>query len=83
MRQFDTVEILIVEDNPNDAELTIRALGEQKLANRIYIVEDGAQARDFIFCRRKFAERKPGNEQCWTVLAFDKSAPEREFLRSV
>ncbi|MBM4146739.1 MAG: response regulator [Nitrospira sp.] len=59
MNQYDAVEILIVEDNPNDAELTIMALKEQNLANKIYVVEDGEAALDFIFCRGQFAERKP------------------------
>jgi two-component system response regulator len=59
MNQFNAVEILIVEDNPNDAELTIMALKEQNLANKIYVVEDGEEALDFIFCRGQFAERKP------------------------
>ena len=59
MNQFDAVEILIVEDNPNDAELTVRVLREQNLANQIFIAEDGAEALDFIFCRGKYAERNP------------------------
>jgi two-component system, response regulator len=59
MNQFDAVEILIVEDNPNDAELTVRALKEQNLANRMFIAEDGAEALDFIFCRGKYADRHP------------------------
>ncbi len=59
MNQFDAVEILIVEDNPNDAELTVRVLKEQNLANQIFIAEDGAEALDFIFCRGKFSGRNP------------------------
>ncbi|MFZ5907422.1 MAG: response regulator [Nitrospirota bacterium] len=59
MNQFDAIEILIVEDNPNDVELTVRALREQNLANQIFIAEDGEAALDFIFCRGKFSERKP------------------------
>jgi two-component system response regulator len=58
MNQFDAVEILIVEDNPDDVELTIRALKEQNLANRIFVAEDGEEALDFIFCRGKFADRQ-------------------------
>jgi len=61
MRNFDPVDILIVEDNPNDAELTIRALKKQNLANRFFLVEDGAEALDFIFCRGKFEARKECN----------------------
>jgi two-component system, response regulator len=58
MKNFDPVDILIVEDNPADAELTIRALKKQNLANNIFVVEDGADALDFIFARGKYEERK-------------------------
>lgn len=57
MENYHAVDILIVEDNPNDAELTIRALKKQKLANNMYVVEDGATALDFIFCRGKYEAR--------------------------
>lgn len=59
MRNFDPVEILIVEDNPNDAELTIRALKKQNLANDFYVAEDGQQALDFVFCKGEFSSRSP------------------------
>jgi two-component system response regulator len=45
------VDILLVEDNANDAELTIRALRRNKLVNNIQVVEDGVEALDLIFCR--------------------------------
>ncbi|MBW8334484.1 MAG: response regulator [Prolixibacteraceae bacterium] len=61
MENLNAVEILIVEDNPQDAELTVRALKKQNLANQIYIVEDGAEALDFIFCKGKYAERDFAN----------------------
>jgi two-component system response regulator len=57
MEDFDAIEILIVEDNPEDAELTLRALRKNNLANRFYIAEDGAEALDFIFCRGKYQGR--------------------------
>jgi two-component system response regulator len=57
MEDFDAIEILIVEDNPEDAELTLRALRKNNLANRFYVVEDGAEALDFIFCRGKYHDR--------------------------
>jgi len=53
----DAVEILLVEDNPTDAELTIEALREGKLANKLVWVKDGAEALDFIFARGAFARR--------------------------
>lgn len=55
----DAVEILLVEDNPTDAELTIEALREGKLANKLVWVKDGAEALDFIFTRGAFAGRIP------------------------
>ncbi|MCW5601654.1 response regulator [Nitrosomonas sp.] len=54
---FEQVEILIVEDNPHDYELTARALKKIKLANRIYWVKDGAEALEFIYCSGKYAQR--------------------------
>lgn len=52
------IEILLVEDNPNDAELTLRAFRKQNLTNAIHHVWDGAQALDFIFARGKYSSRK-------------------------
>ncbi|MFY9904635.1 MAG: response regulator [Terriglobales bacterium] len=51
------VEILLVEDCPEDAELTIRALRRNKLANDIQVVEDGAEALDYLFCRGAYKDR--------------------------
>ena len=54
---MDTEErtsILLVEDNPSDAELTLRALKDNNIANDITLVEDGEQALDYIFCRGRF-----------------------------
>ena len=51
----DQVEILLVEDNPTDAELTMRALKKKNLANNIVWVKDGAEALDFIFARGSYA----------------------------
>lgn len=55
------VEILLVEDNPHDLELTMRALKKGNLANSITAVRDGAEALDFIFARGKYAERNVSN----------------------
>jgi two-component system, response regulator len=57
MGKYDPVEILIVEDNPHDAELTVRTLKKKNLANQIYVAEDGEEALDFLFCRGEFSER--------------------------
>jgi two-component system, response regulator len=58
----DRVEILLVEDNPHDAEMTIRALKKSNLANRLIHLKDGAEALDFIFSRGAFSERSAGNK---------------------
>lgn len=58
MKDQDIVEVLLVEDNPRDAELTIRALRRHHLANRLFHVEDGAEALDFLFGRGKHAGRR-------------------------
>jgi two-component system response regulator len=55
------IDILLVEDNPQDAELTIRALNKRNLANPLHLVEDGAEALDFIFCRGTYAQREMTN----------------------
>ncbi len=52
------VEILYVEDDPADAELTLTALRRAKLANLIYVARDGIEALDFLFCRGTHAERE-------------------------
>lgn len=58
---LEQVEILVVEDNPNDYELTARALKKINLANKIYWVQDGAEALEFIFCTGKYAKRSMEN----------------------
>ena len=52
------VEILLVEDNPNDAELALRALKKNHLANNVVVVTDGEEALDFIFARGAFSQRQ-------------------------
>ena len=51
------VEILLVEDNPRDAELTIRALHKRNLANHLVHVQDGQEALDWLFCTGLYAGR--------------------------
>ncbi|MHC1736691.1 MAG: response regulator [Ignavibacteriaceae bacterium] len=52
------IEVLLVEDNPSDVKLTLRALKRNNLANRVYVVNDGAEALDFIFARGAYESRK-------------------------
>ncbi|PYS30592.1 MAG: two-component system response regulator [Acidobacteria bacterium] len=58
MTHLEDVEILLVEDNPNDVELTLRALQKQNLANKVFVVRDGAEALEFLFATGVYAERK-------------------------
>ncbi|TAL76751.1 MAG: response regulator [Bacteroidetes bacterium] len=55
------VEILLVEDNPSDAELAMRALKKNKLANSLIRVSDGEEALDYIFARGPFKTREKLN----------------------
>jgi two-component system, response regulator len=58
MDEFEQVEILLVEDNPIDAELTTRALKSGGLANHLLWVKDGQQALDFMFRHGEYAGRE-------------------------
>lgn len=61
MAETDVIEILLVEDNPSDAELTLHALRKHKVANQIQHVRDGEEALDFLFCRGSFSGRQFDN----------------------
>lgn len=54
----DPVEILLVEDNPHDAELTLYALKKYNVANHIEVARDGAEALDHVFCTGDYARRR-------------------------
>jgi len=57
MTDVREVEILLVEDNPADAELALRSLKKHNLANKVQWVKDGAEALDFIFATGPYADR--------------------------
>ena len=61
MDKFEKVDILLVEDNPTDAELTMRALRKGNLVNQITWVKDGAEALEFIFRSGAYAGRPDQN----------------------
>jgi two-component system response regulator len=61
MTSLEDVEILLVEDNPNDVELTLRALQKQNLAGKVFVVKDGAEALDFLFATGLYATRNVEN----------------------
>lgn len=56
-RERHVAEIVLVEDNPNDEELALRALRKYNLANHIHVVRDGVQALDYIFCEGEYVHR--------------------------
>ncbi len=57
MSNSGQIEILLVEDNPQDLELALRAFKKAKLANRIEVARDGEEALDFVFCQGPHAAR--------------------------
>jgi CheY-like chemotaxis protein/DNA-binding XRE family transcriptional regulator len=67
------VDVLLVEDDPRDAELTLEAFKQAGLTNRVLVIHDGAAALDFIFCRNQYAHRRmESNPQ---VLLLDLNLP--------
>lgn len=56
---MDNKIILLVEDNPDDVELTLRAFRKNKIANRIKVVGDGAEALEYLTCTGAYAENRP------------------------
>ncbi|MCF8234750.1 MAG: response regulator [Bacteroidales bacterium] len=69
----EKAEILLVEDNPNDVELTERALKKHKLGVRMHVVRDGEQALDYIFCRNTFKDRN--NNELPKLILLDLKLP--------
>ena len=69
--------ILLVEDNANDAELTLAALAEENFANEVDVVRDGAEALDYLFRRNAYADRAGNNP---TVVLLDLKLPKIDGL---
>ena len=57
MIENNEIDILLVEDNPDDLELTLHALRREHLANNIFAVRDGEEAVEFLFCKGRFQKR--------------------------
>lgn len=79
----DLKRILLAEDNPNDVELTLNALGENNLANEVVVVRDGAEALDYLYRRGEFKLRTPENP---AVVLLDLKMPKvdgLEVLRTI
>jgi two-component system response regulator len=80
----EAIDILLVEDNPNDAELVIRALRRSNITEKLHLVEDGAEALDFLFCRKSYEKRAP--EKYPKVIFLDLKLPKMnglEVLREI
>jgi len=60
--------ILLVEDNPDDEALTLRALKKNNIRNQVFVVHDGAEALDFLFCTGVYADRDPHEMPQLTLL---------------
>ena len=60
--------ILLVEDNPSDIELTMRALERSRIANELVVAEDGAEALDYLFCEGTYADRTGADLPALTLL---------------
>lgn len=73
MNEQTSVEILLVEDNPHDVELTLHALEANNLTNRIRVVRDGAEALDFIYRKGQYAGRNA--EESPKVVLLDLKLP--------
>jgi two-component system response regulator len=78
MNDTNIVEILIVEDSPQDLELTKRALRKANVSNNIQIARDGEEALAFLFCEGVFAERKGENQP--KVILLDLKLPKIDGL---
>jgi CheY-like chemotaxis protein len=69
--------ILLVEDDPKDIDLTLRALDQYKLANEVVVARDGEEALDYLFCRGEFEARDSQNP---AVLLLDLKLPQVDGL---
>ncbi len=67
------IDILLVEDNPYEARLTISSLQDQNLANKLFHVDDGAEALDFLFAKGQYEDRE--NESNPKLILLDLNLP--------
>ncbi len=57
--KINNTKILLVEDNPDDEELTLRALRHHNIANDVIVARDGVEALDYLFSRGEYSDKKP------------------------
>ena len=77
-------DILLVEDNPDDVELTRIAFAEAKIANDLVVMRDGAQALDYLFARGDYSDRDPTDLP--SIILLDLNLPKvdgREVLQAI
>ena len=74
----DLVEILIIENSTADAELAIQALRNMRVSNRVFVVRDGHEALDFLFCKGSYAHRKRSDRP--QMILLDLAVPKVEGL---
>jgi two-component system response regulator len=79
-----SVEILLVEDNPSDVELTLHVFKRNNISNRIHVARDGKEALEYIFCSGRYSDRNIGD--CPKVILLDLKLPlvdGKEVLRKI
>ena len=71
--------ILLVEDNPDDVELTLRAFRKNNIANKVIVATDGVEALEYLFCRGPYADRDP--QDCPRLVLLDLKLPKMDGLQ--
>lgn len=71
--------ILLVEDNPDDVELTLRAFRKNNIANKVVVATDGVAALEYLFCRGPYADRDP--QDCPKLVLLDLKLPKMDGLQ--
>lgn len=61
METYESVDVLLAEDNPTDAEMALRAFRKNNLANKVHWVKDGEEALEYVMCTGRYAERNAGH----------------------
>jgi len=73
--------VLLVEDNPDDVELTLRAFKKNNIANKVIVVNDGEEALDYIYCKGKYSDRS--QESIIAVVLLDLKLPKVDGLEVI